>query len=292
MRLDDEDDKKPNDQEEEKKPDAEEKDEGEEKSDDDDEGDEKDEDQDGDGGKDEDDGKKTAAEDEEKKAESKLPPWMKKRLGDYTKKFHDQRRRADALEAENTSLKAAVEALSAGRGKDDEDDDAERSAEPAAKSNPRGKTDDQLVEERAAQIVASNDFNKACNELFDKGEAEYKEDWKEVMDNINSLGGFRENPTALSIIMELPDSHKIVHELGNDPELADRIFQLSPVKMTVELTKISDRLSKPKREKISEVPDPVKPLKNVRKTPSPELKDDEPVGDWMKKREAQLASKS
>lgn len=256
------------------------------------------------------DGKEEAGEKDESEEESKdeneeegeeqetqakksppIPEWMRKRLASYTKKAHDERRRADTLEAENTSLKKAVEALSAGRGKDEEDDEAERSEEARTRTNPNGKSNDELIEQRAEQIVAAKAFNKACDDLFDAGEKEFGKDWGVAMGNINDLGGFRENTTALSIIMELPNSHKIVHALGKDPELTDKIFGMSPVKMTVELTKLSDRLLAPKKEKISDAPEPVKTLRNGKQPKSEELKDNDSTAEWMRKREAQLAEK-
>lgn len=215
-----------------------------------------------------------------------LPPWLKKRLDSYTKRYHDERRGRQAAEERASSLEQAMQALSDRRAKGEDDEEVEQPIR--AKSDPAGKTDDQLVEERAKQIVKTERFTEACNTLYDKGEEEFK-DWPTVMDNINALGGFAENPTVLSIALELPNSHKLIHQLGSDPELADKIFNMTPVKMTVELTRLSDEINKPKRDKLSEAPEPVKSLKNSKAAPSEQLKDEDSTEEWMRKREKQVA---
>lgn len=220
--------------------------------------------------------KKTPAEGGETSEEDVKPkekPWFQKRFDKLTSERAAATARADQLAAQNAEL---LEKLSKGEtlsGKEQKDFDAQ-------------------VEQRAAQRVQQEKFNEACNGIFDKGVEEFG-DFKEALNNLSLVGatGKDANPAFLAAITELDGAHKVLHHLGKNPELAEKIISMSPAKMAIELSRVEAGLSKPKEKAVSKAPEPIKPLGGTAKN-TVSLSDDKVDMDrWLEERNKQLEAR-
>jgi len=97
---------------------------------------------------------------------------------------------------------------------------------------------------------------------------------------------------AMAVAMrELKAGPEIAYWLGKHPAEARRIASMSAVAQVVEIGKIEDRISedsKPKRE-VSKAPAPIQPIGKAKASDN-ELRDDLPMDEWVRRREAQLKS--
>lgn len=138
--------------------------------------------------------------------------------------------------AENETLKAEVAALKAGQ-KVEQLPDAE-------------------INRRAVVIAEQNRFNEKCNQIADKGKETFAT-FNASLDNLRAVGALGENsnPVFLQTITELPDAHKLLNHLGQNPDEAARINSLPPTKMALELAKIEANLGK--TAAVSKAPAPI-----------------------------------
>lgn len=144
---------------------------------------------------------------------------------------------------ENETLKAEVAALKAGQ-----------------KSDLPNLTDAEITR-RASEMANVTRFNEKCNDIADKGKKELA-NFDGALANLTAVGalGANSNPTFLQAVTELPDAHKLLHHLGNNPDEAARINSLPPMKMAMELAKIEAQLNTPKIKPVSKAPAPITPV--------------------------------
>lgn len=155
-----------------------------------------------------------------------------------------------------------------------------------------------LAEKIASNTVARNEFIKETNKLADAAEKLEKG----TIDRLNEVG---ENvgplpPVMIGILSDLDHGANLLAKLSSDEDEYERIINLSPAKMAVELSKLDIKIgieiaekSKTPPKKISKTPAPNEPL-GGNATPSSEItaaddKLDEAA--WIKKREKQLADR-
>ena len=134
----------------------------------------------------------------------------------------------------------------------------------------------------AKQIVEAEKFNDRCNNLVSEGTTKFS-DFQDVMTNMRSVGaiGPEADPGFISAVLELKDPVKIFHTLGKDPDEVTRILSLSPTKQVIELTRLEERLQKPKSAVISKAPAPITPVGGAAKA-EPDLNDgDLPMEQWI-----------
>jgi hypothetical protein len=97
------------------------------------------------------------------------------------------------------------------------------------------------AEERAYQRLAAEqrqqDFNRQCNEVYRKGQAEYQ-DFDEAVRALNATG-WGNRPDALMALTSMPDAHKVYRELASNLDNAGRILQLPPMQMAMELARMA-----------------------------------------------------
>ena len=147
--------------------------------------------------------------------------------------------------AENEALKAENEALKAGKVME-------------VKKEPENITETE-INRRAAQLADVRVFNEKCDAIAAKGEQEFPT-FKAALGNLHAVGALGPNvsPAFLQTVAELPEAHKLLNHLGNNPDEAARIASLPQIKMALELAKIETTLNKPKE--VSKAPAPIKPV--------------------------------
>lgn len=192
----------------------------------------------------------------------KHKPWFQVRIDELTRDKYDERRRAEALEAEVAKY---------------------RDLTPPENRPPADI--DRLATQKAQEIVRQNEFNAKCNEVYSSGNSEFS-DFDEKLGNFRLLGGLP--APVLEAVTQLPDAHKVLHALGSDMDEAARIFNLAPVPMAVALAKLS--ASPAKAKPVSSAPPPIRPIDGAPKgEPDPDKMD---TDAWMKWREDQLKKQS
>ena len=125
---------------------------------------------------------------------------------------------------------------------------------------PAGYVPIAQVQAAAAEIVATERFNEECNAIADTGEAKYA-DFDTATRNWGMLGGpprpFLDAVTALG----KDDGARVYYELGKDPAKAEKMLNLSPAKMAIELAKMA---ATPAAPVATRAPDPIRPIQSGR----------------------------
>ena len=203
----------------------------------------------------------------------KQTPWWQKRIDDITREKHDARREADNLRAQLTALAAPDPATQPDP------------AQPAGQQ-PKQMTQaqiDAMVDQRAEQKRQAADFNAKCNETFDKGKADFP-DFEQSLANFRLLGGMP--PSLIEAALETGEGHKVLYELGKNPDDAARIMQMPPARMAVAVARLA--MAPAKQATISKAPAPISPIgSGVVTTADPSDKDS--MDAWIAKRNKQLA---
>ncbi|WP_140803856.1 hypothetical protein [Rhodanobacter glycinis] len=196
---------------------------------------------------------------------AKRAPWFQKRIDELTREKWEARREAQAA----TALA-----------------DALRNRKPEDGSQPaETPTDiDALVNRRAAEMREVEAFNEACNTTYQKGK-EVLPDFDEAVKGYQLLGGLDGRREFLEAVNSLPNGSQIFYHLGKNLDEGAHVLALSPVKMALELTKLSQKLSK--APPVSNAPAPIKPLGGTA------VHSDDPekmsMKEWVAWREKQLA---
>lgn len=216
---------------------------------------------------------------EEKKVKGK--PWFQSRIDELTASNYTTK---DELAKQKKINESLLEKLA------DRKEDGEENPK-----TPTGLTQKQLEEkirEQAENLRAAEKFNEACEKVYTKGEAEY-EDFASAVDNLKAAGALNaENPAFITTVIELDDSHKVLHHLGSNPEEAQRIAKLSPAKMAIELTRLEASLNKKEAKSVSKVASPLTPVRGTARKEFDLADPDTDLREWMKKREKQLAERN
>jgi hypothetical protein len=205
----------------------------------------------------------------EQEQRPKRTPWFQERIDTLTREKWDERRRADAAEQALQLIRHTQ---------------ASNGQQPPAEGQPRAPTQaeiDRLATERAKQIAAEQQFNAACNKVYEDGKGSHA-DFDEAVRGIGMLTGGAPPREFLDAVTALPDGAEVYYQLGKNLDEAARIMQLPPVRMAVELAKLS---GKPARAK-SNAPAPIQPVGGTtRGEPDP---DKMPMSEWVRWREEQL----
>lgn len=175
---------------------------------------------------------------------TKKPPWFQTRIDQLTREKWEERRAREALEEENRQLRAkgGAPAAPAGGG---EPAAAAAPAAPAVPTVPGVHADpnDPAVQQAAARIIAEQDFNKRCNEVYNAGLTDKDTpDFQAAVKNFDMLGGLGQHRQLVEAVTQLEGGHKILHHLGTHLEDAMRITAMPPIQMGMELIKLAGSL--------------------------------------------------
>lgn len=158
--------------------------------------------------------------------------WVQRRIDQLTKEKHEANRRADDAEARAT----------------------QRETQSYEAPKPLAATDiDRAVDQRLKQ----RDFDAACNKVFEAGKSEFS-DFDSSLKTFAMLGGAP--PEFLEAVTSLDQGHKVIHHLGANPEAAERLLSLPPLKMALELARLEATLGTAKPVSVSRAPAPITPI--------------------------------
>lgn len=173
--------------------------------------------------------------------------WAQRRIDQLTREKHEERRQREALAAELAQFRQPTE----------------------QQQQPGQQQDiDQLVEQRAAAKIADQNFNQACNRVFQEG-VNADPNFEANLRVLQSVGDISRD--FLEVVTDMDEGHKVLNHLGANPDEADRILSLPPLKQARELAKIEASLGKPAAAApVSKAPAPITPVGSKAAPATPE----------------------
>lgn len=214
---------------------------------------------------------------EPKSAAPAKRPWFQTRIDELTRLRRDEQRAREAAEAELKVIKAQKP--------------AEEGADPLKVGLSRADWDAQVRTEAQKLVQQQMWENKAQNWL-EAGNKEFgSAAFNEKCDMVAALGA-ADRPEFRSLIVDpdiVPDGHKVVMRLADNPEEAQRILAIvDPVKLAAALTKFA--MTEPKPDvPVSKAPKPITPIGGTAKNAG--LSDNDDIKSWMAKRREQIAAR-
>jgi hypothetical protein len=109
----------------------------------------------------------------------------------------------------------------------------------------------------ARQMVEQQRFDDACNQIYEKGAADFT-DFDQALANFRLLGGLPS--TLIEAARETDAPHAVLYDLGKNPEEAARILSLPPIRMAAAVAKMAAKTVTPPAPRVSKAPEPVKPV--------------------------------
>ncbi|HDR9033750.1 TPA: hypothetical protein QDB07_001207 [Burkholderia vietnamiensis] len=159
--------------------------------------------------------------------------WVQRRIDQLTREKHEEKRLREAAEARVRELQPTTEVTT---------------AQPMTAEQVRAE---------AARLVAQEKFDAACNTVFDAGKAEFP-DWDASLRTFQMLGGAPQE--FLEAVTSMDAGHKVLHHLGQNPEEAERLLSLPPLRMALELARLESTVGQAKPAPVSQAPAPITPV--------------------------------
>lgn len=177
------------------------------------------------------------AETTEKPQETPKPKtdWAQRRIDQLTREKYEAKREREALAQELAQYRQP----------------ADNQAAPVQQDVQR------MVQEQARALIAAEKFNDACNRVYQEGVKESPE-FAENLRTLQSVGDVSRE--FLEAVTDLDAGHRVLNHLGANPELAERVLSLPPLKQAMELAKLDASLGKPKPPPVSNFPAPISPV--------------------------------
>jgi hypothetical protein len=185
----------------------------------------------------------------------KRTPWYMERIGELTRK--------------NADLNKKLE------------------VKPAAPENGApGPDEESRILWAAEQIAARREFESRAGRTFEAGNKEFGQ--AEFTEKIYIVAGmgFGDRADFMEIVTDpdiIPDGHKLLSALAEDPDEGQKIARLPPTKMAAALVRYQANMKQPEKP-ISSAPAPIKPIGGTAKPSAPTDTDD--IKAWMAKRNA------
>lgn len=155
------------------------------------------------------------------------------------------------------------------------------------------------VERRAAELAATQTFNRMCNDAAQAGRQAYPDFDSKVNElrrlvDVNDPASVAAYNSMLAAAIETGEAPRLLHELGSDLNEASRILALPALKMGVELTRLALGGVAPGGTR---APKPITPVRatgaphTAIDPTDPDRSDALSTAEWMRRREAQLATR-
>lgn len=177
------------------------------------------------------------------------------RVGYLTKTLNERDSEMERLRRENETYQSLLNA----RGAPAEGEQPPTPPRAPTATPAPGTTDFQAAVRREAEVLAGEQaFNAECNRVYESGQSEYKDTWKESVDLLRDIGVLRRDVLEASIATG--EGAKVLHTLAEDPEEAARIAALTPIRMAAELTKLALQSAQPSVPTTSRAPPPIRPV--------------------------------
>lgn len=162
--------------------------------------------------------------------------WVQRRIDQLTREKHEEKRQREALE---TQLRQY-----------------QQPAETTQQPQQRQMSADDVRAE-AKRLIQQEKFDDACNKVFDAGKTEFP-DWDSSLRTFQMLGGA--SPEFLEAVTAMDAGHKVLHHLGQNPETAERLLSLPPLRMALELARLESTVGQAKPKPVSNAPAPINPI--------------------------------
>jgi flagellar motor protein MotB len=173
------------------------------------------------------------AESTEKPQEAPKPKtdWAQRRIDQLTREKYEERRQSESLAQQLAQYQ-----------------------QPTEQQSPSAPDIDKLVEQR----LAEKSFNEACNRVFQEGvKADPK--FEQNLRTLQSVGEVSKD--FLEVVTDMDEGHKVLNYLGANPDEADAILSLPPLKQARALAKLEASISKPaSAPPVSKAPPPISPV--------------------------------
>lgn len=115
------------------------------------------------------------------------------------------------------------------------------------------------AERKAAERLAVQEFNKACNAVEAAGSKAFGDKWARAKAELAMLDDHGRIPMdILSVALETENPARVLFVLGNDIEKATELMGMTPIKRAIAMDKIASQ--KPAAPSASKAPPPVEPL--------------------------------
>jgi len=226
----------------------------------------------------------------EGKAKSGAKPWYQQRIDELTA----ARRAAEAQAAAATDT---VKQILLRNANGDLETRPEGQAPKAAPGPTKAQFEAEVLK-TAAAMAAQQDFDRQCNTVASQGAEEFDDftakvgELQQIYDPSDSASAVKYQ-TMLSAVLEAggEDAHKIIYRLAGNLDEATRLMNLPPVRLGVELAKMSQAKGAPA---ISKAPAPIRPVRGgkVLQNIAPddvERSDNLSMQEWMSRRNEQIS---
>ena len=220
--------------------------------------------------------KEEKEEEESPESRPKGQDAVQKRIGELTKKWRStererdyERQRAEKAEEELEKLKSKIPATARPKKEDFEDEDQYLEALIDWKADEKLR----VAREAAVEKQEKAEDKKAVTEVFQNLD-EVMERGREVHEDFDSLvmdKNLTLTPDMVSAILQTENAAEIFYHLGQNPDVAASIADMTSAKAAVEIGKLDARLGTPpkKEEKKEEKKEKVVEPKSGPKAPPP-----------------------
>lgn len=178
----------------------------------------------------------TAAAVEQTQQDKPKNDWVQRRIDQLTREKHEEKRQREALEQQLQQYRQP----------------ADTTQQPQQRQM---SADD--VRAEAKRLIQQEKFDDACNKVFDAGKTEFP-DWDSSLRTFQMLGGA--SPEFLEAVTAMDAGHKVLHHLGQNPETAERLLSLPPLRMALELARLESTVGQAKPKPVSNAPAPINPI--------------------------------
>ena len=173
----------------------------------------------------------------------------------------------------------------------------QRAQEYERQRTQQGVPADAAVEQAKQQLRIEQqqaDFNRQCNEVYRKGQAEYA-DFDDAVRALNAVG-WGNRPDALQMLTSLPDAHKAYRALAADLDNAGRVLSLPTPQMALELARMVVRDGAPAAPQeapqaaqtlppvVTQAPAPIRPVGGTTRAPERPL-DKVSMAEFIRRRD-------
>ena len=192
------------------------------------------------------------------------PKWVKERINKSTRKFYNEKQRADTAEAETTRLRKENEQLKNSpkdlgeKPKMDDFDSEEEYMDKLTdwkmdKRDQDNATKSQDNKTKTTQQETEQDLNRKMDTMLDNGQEKH-DDFLAKVQNVPA-NIFRQDVVAA--VAETKNSDDVAYFLADNLAEAAKIAEMQPTQRAIALGEISARLSAPATKKPSNAPEPI-----------------------------------
>lgn len=212
-------------------------------------------------------GQEQQPEGQQQEPPAKRVPWFERRIDEVTAARREAERERDALRAMLQQR-----------------DPAQQQQPSAQQPQPQAQPDPYKLAEEIAQ---RRSLDEAANRTFEAGVNSHGEAFVTAVRTLQQVTDLSQKPDFIEAVTSLPNAADVYFHLGSNPDEAAHVLRLPPVRMAMELARLSAAVGKPKPA--SKASAPITPVGRS-STPSSDLTDDMPIDEWMKRRQAQVDS--